>query len=122
MKRKITWIIILAILVVMALTCPNKEAHQEKLSHTLTNVATNEMGEAKNGFEQGMQMIGSMMASKFINSYVDAQLEVKNYYIFSLGKMKIDGEDKTVSVGLFNQVFTASEDGIKEKLKEKFAE
>ena len=118
MKKLLLLIVILAIALVGVITCPQKEAHKDALMK-LVNVAldTELSKHAETEEEIGFAMLGSVIGSGIIEIVVDKKLLVDNYFVCSIGRVVFEGEEKIVSVGVFNHVFTMSEEKLKEKLK-----
>lgn len=52
--------------------------------------------------EDGWELLGSMIASSLAEAVIDNSLSVKNYFLFSVGRI----EGKTVSIGILGHVFT----------------
>jgi len=57
------------------------------------------------GMMPGFAVLGSVLASNLSNIYLDSQLEVKNYFVLSVGEVSFKGKTYPVSVGVFNHVF-----------------
>lgn len=108
-KFRFVLLIIIALLVVMTVTCPKKADHITAVSDTLTG-AIHDTGSDE---DEDWRVIGSMLGNKVAGAVLESTMEVNNCIIFSIGKLKLDGNDKVVSVGLLNHVFTAP----KEKLR-----
>lgn len=121
MKKLILLIVIIAIALVGVMTCPQKDAHTDALMK-LVNVAldTELSKHAKTEAEMGFAMLGSVIGSGIVEMLIDQKLMVDNYFVCSIGRVLLDGEEKVVSVGCFNHVFTMPEDKLKEELKKSF--
>lgn len=121
MKKLILLIVIIAIVLVGVMTCPQKDAHTDALMK-LVNVAldTELSKHAKTEEEMGIAMFGSILGSGIAEFVIDKKLMVDNYVVCSIGRVLLDGEEKVVSVGCFNHVFTMPEDKLKEELKKSF--
>jgi hypothetical protein len=50
--------------------------------------------------------------------YIDNKLVVKNYYVCSIGKLNVDGEVHTVSIGVLGKVFMLSKFNEKDVIQE----
>jgi len=117
------WIIIgllVALLIAMAVTCPDKETHkrtiQEKISLALDKTISENAGLA-GVFEQGINIIRSMFEGPLVGAILDEALTYHNYYVFSKTTIQLDGKDEAVSYGVLGKVFTVNEDDIAEYLK-----
>ena len=49
---------------------------------------------------------------------LNSKLKFDNYYIFNRTHVKLDGEDKTLSLGILGQVITFDKDMLRENLEE----
>lgn len=123
MKKIIALIILIGIVLLAAITCPDAEAHKNAIVNVMSDTVDDKISEELNGddgniISNGLASIGSMFAGKIIDSVVDSKLHVDNYVVFSLGKIHWEQEDKVVSVGVFNQIYTFSKEDIQKVLHE----
>lgn len=115
------WAVVILVLVVgfMAVTCPDKEKHRERMSSEISATIMSEMKEGeKNMFTQ---LLVSTVAVPLVDRVLDEMLVVDSYGIVSVGRLKNidDGEDRIVSVGMANYVFSAvNEENIKKFVQE----
>ncbi len=120
MKKTIWIIVTVAVVILFVLTCPKKEQHKDAIMEKVSAVMEKEF--AKNAddsdFGQGLAIFGSMFANKLIEAALDNDFKYKNYIVFSLGQIKHEGEMKTISVGLLNQIFTFSEDDLEDIIED----
>ena len=112
-KHIIGWGAVGVLILLLALTCPGKEAHVDKIRTTLANAV-----EEKNGEDSAWGFFGALFVSKVADVYLDSKLEIDNYVVCSVGKVRIDGESTTLSFGILNQVFTFRKENIKEAMSE----
>lgn len=110
----ISFFTLLSLIVVMAVTCPDKKKHSEAVSE-LASVILND---AASGDDSGFAILGAMIGNKLIGAFIDNNLYVDNYILFNVGKLEYNGESNVVSVGAFNHVFTQSRDQLRKKVKE----
>ena len=121
MKKLILLIVIIAIALVGVVTCPQKDAHTDALMKLVNVALDTELSKyAKTEAEMGFAMLGSVIGSGIAEMVIDKKLMVDNYVVCSIGRVLLDGEEKVVSVGCFNHVFTMPEDKLKEELKKSF--
>lgn len=124
MKKIIALIILIGIVLLAAITCPDAEAHKNAIVNVMSDTVDDKISEELNGddggniISNGLASIGSMFAGKIIDSVVDSKLHVDNYVVFSLGKIHWEQEDKVVSVGVFNQIYTFSQEDIQKVLRQ----
>ena len=121
MKKILVLILFIGIALVAVITCPQKDSHKDALMK-LINVAldTELYDKAKTEEEMGFAMLGSVIGSGIAEIIIDKKLLVDNYFVCSTGRIILEGEEKIVSVGFFNHVFTMSEEQMKEELKTAF--
>ncbi len=110
-KHIIGWGAVGVLILLLALTCPGKEAHVDKIRTTLANAV-----EEKNGEDSELGILGALFVSKVADVYLDSKLEIDNYVVCSVGKVRMDGETTTLSFGILNQVFTFSKETMKEAM------
>lgn len=124
MKKVIATIIIVGAVLLLAMTCPDKTAHQEAIRDSISQAFNDKMNErmseedASNKLVQGFAMLGNMFVDKLVETVLDTKLTVKNYVLFSVGTVYHDGNSKTVSFGILNNVFTYDKEDIKNLIDE----
>ena len=118
MKKLLLLIIIIGIALVGVITCPQKDAHTDALMKLVNVALDSELSKhADTEEEMGLAMFGSIIGSGIAEFVIDKKLLVDNYFVFSVGRIVFEGEEKIVSLGIFNHVFTMSEEKLKENLK-----
>jgi uncharacterized protein YxeA len=126
--KKILFLVILAAVVVGAVvTCPDKKAHKEALADTFAEYASYKIDENKdNGLSyvlnEGLKALRKVGGDKVVEATLSQFLEVDNYYVLSIGRLKQGGEKKLISIGLFGHVFTPTSSMIDHALKGQKAE
>lgn len=121
--KKILFLVILAAVVVGAVvTCPDKKAHKEALADTFAEYASYKIDENKdNGLSdvlnEGLKVLRKAGGDKVVEATLSQFLEVDNYYVLSIGRLKQGGEKKLISIGLFGHVFTPTSSMIDHALK-----
>lgn len=119
MKKLIAVIIIVGAVLLLAMTCPDKTAHQEAIRDSISQAYNDKVNEsmseedASNELVQGFAMLGNMFVDKIVETVLDTKLSVKNYVLFRVGTIYHDGNTKTVSFGILNNVFTYDKEDIK---------
>lgn len=114
MNKKLFIFASVAILILLAVTCPNKKEHQDEIQQA---VAT-KIGQGLDD-NDGLSIIGTIFASKLVDFYLDSRLNVDNYVFFSLGKINYDDKNIGVSFGILHHVFIYGGGDIKKLIKEK---
>lgn len=120
MKKILTLLLAVAILAAAFLTNPPKSRHREVMHEAIQQAAAEYVdrhagSSALGGFLSGFL---SGLASTAISAAIDTQLHYHNFYLFSTCTMKMDGEQKLVSLGLFNHIITMDKDDVLEAIGE----
>ena len=116
MKKIFALVITLFVILLMALTCPDKKAHTEAIRSAVSGYVNETLSQRQDdGIVMGF--LGSLFVSKMTEIYLDNSLEVSNYLLFSVGRITFDGTTRVVSVGAFNHVFTSDKDDIRQALQ-----
>ncbi len=119
MKKLIALILFLAVFFTLLLTCPDKKMHQEALKNRVNDLVTNKVAELDSTINtEGMAFLSTMILSPIVDEITKHELEVDNYLLFSVGKLKIDSESHFVSFGILNQVLTPSNSQLEASAKE----
>lgn len=104
LSKTVIGIAILAIIiVVLALSCPSKQAHVETLNNAIITYL-NKSAE-KDSVDDGTAEIAAGLASTIVPKVINSKLEVKNYFLFSIGEFSDEGKSEAVSVGILGHVF-----------------
>ena len=113
-KSYLVWKILgglfILLLIVMTLTNPSKETHQNAIRSEVSKAIDKSTNGEKDIFTQGFKMIARMMAGSILDSALDQLFEYHNYFIYSKGTITLDGKEHTISYGLFGKVFTLNAD------------
>lgn len=114
MNKVITVAVVVVVLVVMALTCPKKQQHEDAVKEKMSHVMKQSVNESL-----GDNMLVNLLSGTLINGGLDYALSnnfcVKDYLLFSVGHFHgVDDKENTISFGIFNHVFTPSEERMRE--------
>ncbi len=116
-KVIITLLVLLGIAAVGVVSCPDKEAHKDAIMAVVKETINEEMKSEDDGL-QGLGVLFGSIGSSVAGYFIDNRLTVKNYYVYSVGKLKnLEGEDNTVSVGIFGHIFTVKKEDLKKALE-----
>ena len=116
MKKIAALIILVALVVVATVTCPDKKAHRKALTE-----AAGKYGEDK---LQDKKTLGSVLKAArtvgdpVVGLAIGKMLKVDNYLVCSVGKIKRHGDTQVVSFGMFGYVFTPTTSMIDHALQE----
>lgn len=115
---KIVGGLIIALLVVLMLTNPSKEDHENAIRTEVSKAI--DKSDALSGndiFSQGFKMMARMVAGSVLDSALDQLFEYHSYLFFSKGTVTLDGKSHTISYGLFGKVMTMNADDMVKALE-----
>ena len=106
MNKIIALLVIGIILVIAAITNPDADEHREKIKQMLvenTGITDSLIDgmESDNSWESAGSALGYALGMAFIDKILDNALYIDNYVFFSISKVKIEGEERKVAIGLF---------------------
>ena len=112
-KILITLLVILGIGAVAVVTCPDRQTHKDAIMAVVNESINDGLGTTDHE-TQGLSAIFGSIGSSVAGYFIESRLTVKNYFVFSIGKLKdLNGEDERVSVGVFGHVFTFDKEDLK---------
>lgn len=114
-KVLITLLVLLGIAAVAVVTCPDKDAHKDAIQSVINEKLNADLNAADK--DNSLGALGASLGSSVSGWLLDKGLNVENHFVYSVGKIHWDGEDKKVSVGVFGHVFTFSKEELEEFLK-----
>ena len=110
MKKILSLVIIIAVVLVAVVTCPDKQAHQDaitaEMNGAIDSAIKDKTGLGDSDLGNSLSKITSKLTSKILGAAFETAVTVDNYFVFSVGKIDLDDKPKTVSVGLFGHVLT----------------
>ena len=116
MKKLLVIIILLLVAVLMVMTVPDKQKHKEAMMEAINEYveeeAVNKLG------DNVLAKLGKGVIVKTVETALNSKLKVDNYYLFNTTYVRLEGEDKTLSLGMFGHVFTFDKEMLREKLEE----
>ena len=107
---------IAAVIVVVIASCPKKDQHVAFLTDRINTIVTEELAQQGGGGD--LAPLGLLFGNAIVVPLVEKTLTVNDNFLFSVGKFPIDGEEKTVTVGAFGHIFSASKEKMKQALKD----
>lgn len=87
----------------LVLTCPNKQDHTDALKNELNTYLNKQSSDEEAG---GLAALQSAIGTGLGGLVIESMLRVDNYFIFSVGRFTAPNEERVVSVGVLNHVFT----------------
>jgi len=116
MNKYIIFFGTLSISFVLILTNPDRPKHamavKEILTKEFNKAMAEELRKSKNNYQATSAGIGLLLGSSLIDKVIDGYIDSENFYLFSLTKINVDGDNKTIGLGILGKVF------ISDKLKE----
>ena len=104
-----TAIILIVIAGIMLFTCPKRAQHEDEMSQLLSAVWHDKCGEltqdAPGVASWFGNALGGALGDSMIPSIVKSNLEVKDYFLVSLGYWHSGDERNLITIGAFNHVF-----------------
>lgn len=105
MKKILTLIVLVVVLVALAVTNPSREDHVAAVNQVVSSTIKQNM-QSDNAVLNLVGKVGSMLGSAVAGNVVDDKLEYCNYYLFSLSCAEIDGKNYYLSVGILGHAIT----------------
>jgi len=106
MRRLIVFfLIVVAVLVTMALTVPDREKHVQAIDRVIAYVVKDLMPDIE-AVGDSYEFIGMAYATKSVSDKVQGMLTVKQQRLWSVGKIEYQGRQIPVSLGIFGHAFT----------------
>ena len=112
----ITLAVVVGLIAVAIATCPKKSAHVAFLTDRINTIVTEEL--EANGGGGDLAPLGLLFGNAVIVPLVEKTLTVNDNFLFSVGKVSVGGEEKTVTIGAFGHIFSASKEQMKQALKD----
>jgi hypothetical protein len=106
-KSSITLLVGALLILILAQTNPDLEDHRSALKSHVMDQAGNTIFKGIKR-DSGLNNLGNLLGSALIDKMIDMMVTRDNYLLFSLTKVKYDGENKIVGVGVLGNVFMTS--------------
>lgn len=116
MKKLLSFFVCILIALMFVVTCPDKQKHQEVIKASLSERFDAKLSD-QSSESSLFSLLGSVITTNIIDVFLSSELRVDNYFLFSLGVVSWQGEEKTISLGVLNHVFTFFSDKEKEELR-----
>ena len=117
MKKLLIAAIILLVAVLMTQMVPDKQAHKEGMMEAIQEFVDEE-AEQRGFGDNVLTNLGKGVVMKTIETALNSKLKVDNYFICNTTHVRLKGEDKVLSLGIFGHVFTFDKKMLREKLEE----
>lgn len=109
-------IVIVALVGIAIVTCPDEQAHKDALTEVVSSAISDDTADGDSTFDNSdmvskmFKQISGSWTKEVVASAVDNLIHVDNHFIFSTGKVRFGGKESTVSIGIFGHVFTVGKD------------
>ena len=116
MKHYLIGALVLILVVVMVKTVPDKKAHKNAMMEAVKAYVDEEAANHGIG-DSVLANLGKGIVNKTIEVALNSKLEVDNYLLFNMTHVELDGENKTLSLGIFGHVFTFDKEMLRDALE-----
>lgn len=110
--------VIFGFVLILLLTCPSEKTHKDAICLSINRAIDEKLGDADFSWAGIMNYGSKIIIKNVANLLVESNLNVENYYLFSVGRNTFDN-GKVVSVGVLNHVFTFNKDDILEEIEKR---
>ena len=100
----------------MTQTVPDKKAHKEAMMEAVKEYIAEE-AEERYG-DNVLTGIGKSVVVKTIEVVLNTKLKVDDYYLFNTTHVRLNGENKTLSLGILGKVITFDKEMLRKNLEE----
>ncbi|MBO4870422.1 MAG: DUF4339 domain-containing protein [Muribaculaceae bacterium] len=99
---------------ILAVTCPSRQDHKDAVASSSREWLDQKLrsDDQQGGFASILKGVFEWVSGKGIDYAIDEYLDVDNYFVFSVGRIRIGDSPKTVSLGVLNHVFTFDKDDV----------
>lgn len=107
MRKLFSLVLIGIILIIAVISNPKQELHQDFLKKELKNYLEQEMkadAEEENTLGNLVLGLGKLLGGAAIDLAVNETVSADNYLFFSLTKLRHDGKEDIIGIGLFGNV------------------
>ena len=110
LMKRVTKIIIgvVAVSALLVITCPSKEKHKRVIRNQLTELVKSEINTEDIDTENPFVKVLSAVGVQLLDNFIEKNLVVKNYGLFSVAKAGEPAE--TISVGVLGMVFLSTKE------------
>lgn len=115
--KRSCWIVIavlVALVVTAALTCPDRKQHVQVISDRLSVLY-----EGAEYDDDGSGVFGALLGGLLLSATIESMITVDDYFVFNVGKVTYEGEDRVMSIGAFGHVFALSREQIRQRIQDK---
>lgn len=111
-KSTLSIVLVVALVVVAFITCPDEKAHKQELATVMNSAVNAKIDQDDYGIVGSL--VGGALSKYAVDFVIESRVHIENHWVYSVGRISWKGEDNVCSVGCFGHVFCPS--------KEKFLE
>lgn len=101
-KTRIFALAMVAFLLVCILTNPSKEQFEKAITEKATHIIKTQLQYQDKG---AVDLAMSLFGNKIVNRFVETNVIIENYYLFTLVKIKWQGEENIIGGGALKKVW-----------------
>ena len=64
-------------------------------------------------------VFGALLGGLLLSATIESMITVDDYFVFNVGKVTYEGEDRVMSIGAFGHVFALSREQIRQRIQDK---
>lgn len=116
MKKLLFLILIVGVVILMALTKPDKKAHKEAMMKAIAEYVDEKAEDSGLG-NNVLTDLGKGLVRSTISLAMDLKLKLDDYFVANATHIRLNGEDKMLSLGLFGKVITFDKEMLRDALE-----
>ena len=116
MKKLLILILIVGVVILMALTKPDKKAHKEAMMKAIAEYVDDKAEDSGLG-NNVLTDLGKDLVRSTISLAMDLKLKLDDYFVANATHIRLNGEDKMLSLGLFGKVITFDKEMLRDALE-----
>jgi hypothetical protein len=116
MKKLLFLILIVGVVILMALTKPDKKAHKEAMMKAIAEYVDDKAEDSGLG-SNVLTDLGKGLVRSTISLAMDLKLKLDDYFVANATHIRLNGEDKMLSLGLFGKVITFDKEMLRDALE-----
>lgn len=116
MKKLLFLILIVGVVILMALTKPDKKAHKEAMMKAISEYVDDKAEDSGLG-SNVLTDLGKGLVRSTISLAMDLKLKLDDYFVANATHIRLNGEDKMLSLGLFGKVITFDKEMLRDALE-----
>ena len=116
MKKLLFLILIVGVVILMALTKPDKKAQKEAMMKAIAEYVDDKAEDSGLG-NNVLTDLGKGLVRSTISLAMDLKLKLDDYFVANATHIRLNGEDKMLSLGLFGKVITFDKEMLRDALE-----